>query len=62
VRVLYRKRTDTEAAATGVRWVNNSGTAMITVRGNTYGVQTPTTFIPLPPRAQRLIAHRLPAW
>jgi hypothetical protein len=62
VEVVYRKRTDTEAAATDVRWVNNSGTAMIAARGNTYGVQTLTTFTPLPPRAQRLFAHRLPAW
>jgi hypothetical protein len=62
VRVVYRKRTDTEAAATGVLWVNDSGTSMIAVRGNLYGVQTLTTFAPLPPRAQRLIAHRLPAW
>jgi hypothetical protein len=35
---------------------------MIAVRGNTVGIQTLTTFTPLPPRAQRLIAHRLPAW
>lgn len=62
VQVLYHRRTNSEAAATGVLWVNKSGTAMIAARGTVYGVQTPTTFTPLPPRTQRLIAHRLPAW
>ncbi len=62
VQVLYRRRTGSEAAATGVFWVNKSGTAMIAARGNVYGVQTLTTFTSLPPRTQRLFAHRLPAW
>jgi hypothetical protein len=67
VRVLYRKRTAFENAATAVYWVNRSGTAMIAVRGSVFGVQTLTTFTPLPPRTQRLFGHdgllsRLPAW
>jgi hypothetical protein len=62
VRVLYRVRTAFEDAATAVCWVNKSGSAMIAVRGPVFGVQTPTTFTPLPPRTQRLLAHRLPAW
>jgi hypothetical protein len=67
VQVLYRRRTDTEAASTGVWWVNNSGTAMIVDRGSVFGVQTPTAFTPLPRSAQRLFARhgllsRMPAW
>jgi len=66
VRVLYRLRTGFEAAATAVFWVNKSGTAVIVLRGNVFGVQTLTTFTPLPPRAQRLFAHHglifRPAW
>lgn len=66
-RVLYQRRTDTEAGSTAVWWVNTHGTAMIAVRGPVFGVQTPTTFTPFPPRTQRLFArdgslHRLPAW
>jgi hypothetical protein len=49
-----------------VHWVNKSGTAMIAFRGNVFGVQTLTTFTPLPARTQRLFArHGLifrPAW
>jgi hypothetical protein len=67
--VLYKKRTGTEAASTAVYWVNTHGTAMITVRGPVFGVQTPTTFTPLPPSTQRLFTgpipgslSRLPAW
>ena len=66
VQVLYQRRTDSEAGATGVHWVNKSGTAMIAFRGNVFGVQTLTTFTPLPARTQRLFArHGLifrPAW
>jgi len=67
VRVLYQRRTDTEAASAGVWWVNTSGTAMIATRGPVFGVQTPATFTPLPPRTQRLFARhgslfRVPAW
>jgi hypothetical protein len=67
VQVLYRRQTDTEAASTGVWWVNTSGTAMIVDRGSVFGVQTPTTFTPLPLSTQRLFAHhgtlsRVPAW
>jgi hypothetical protein len=67
VQVLYRRRTDSEAASTGVFWVNKAGTAMIAVRGNVYGVQTPATFTPLPRSTQRLFARhgslsRVPAW
>jgi hypothetical protein len=67
IRVLYQQRTDTEAASTAVWWVNTHGAAMIAVRGPVFGVQTPTTFTPLPPSTQRLFArdgalHRLPAW
>jgi hypothetical protein len=62
VRVLYQRRSRSEAASAGVLWVNKSGTVMITARGSVYGVQTLTTFTPLPPRAQRLFAHRHPAW
>ena len=67
--VLYKKRTGTEAADTAVYWVNTHGTAMITVRGPVFGVQTPTTFTPLPSSTQRLFTgpipgslSRLPAW
>jgi hypothetical protein len=56
-RVLYQRRTDTEAAATGVVWVNTSGTAMIAVRGSVYGVQSAATFTPFPPATQRLITR-----
>jgi hypothetical protein len=69
IRVLDQRRTGTEAAATAVYWVNTHGTAMIAVRGSVFGVQTPATFTPLPPRAQRLFTSpqpgslsRLPAW
>ena len=67
VQVLYRRRTDTEAASTGVWWVNTSGTAVIATRGSVFGVQTPATFTPLPLRTQRLFARhgllsRAPAW
>ncbi len=69
IRVLYQKRSGTEAASTAVYWVNTHGTAMITVRGPVFGVQTPTTFTPLPPSTQRLFTgpipgslSRLPAW
>lgn len=67
VRVLYRRRTGSEAGATGVWWVNTSGTAVIATRGSVFGVQTPTTFTPLPPSTQRLFVRhgmffRLPAW
>jgi hypothetical protein len=72
IRVLYQKRSGTEAAATAVYWVNTHGTAMIAVRGPVFGVQTPTTFTPLPRSTQRLFIRpapgggealsRLPAW
>jgi len=67
VQVLYRRRSGSEAAATGVFWVNASGTAVIAVRGGEYGVQTPSSFTPLPPGTRRLFARhgslfRLPAW
>jgi hypothetical protein len=69
VQVLYQRRTETEAASTAVYWVNTRGTAMIIVRGPVFGVQTPTTFTPLPPATQRLFTgsipgslSRLPAW
>jgi len=70
IRVLYQRRADTEAASTAVFWVNAHGTAMIAVRGPVFGVQTPTTFTPLPPRTQRLFTSqdppgslfRLPVW
>ena len=69
VRVLYQRRTATEAASTAVYWVNTHGTAVIAVRGPVFGVQTPTTFTPLPPATQRLFTgpirgslHRLPDW
>jgi len=67
IRVLYQRRTAFEAGDTGVWWVNTHGTAMIVVRGPVFGVQTPTTFTPLPARTQRLFAShrgpaRLPAW
>jgi hypothetical protein len=67
VRVLYQRRTASEAGDTGVWWVNASGTAVIATRGSVFGVQTPATFTPLPPRTQRLVVHhgmffRLPAW
>jgi len=68
-RVLYQRRTGTEAASTAVYWVNTHGTAMIAVRGPVFGIQTPATFTPLPPRTERLFAgpipgslSRLPAW
>jgi hypothetical protein len=72
VKVLYQRRTRTEAGSTAVYWVNASGNAAIAVRGPTFGVQTPTRFVPLPARTQRLFErpgplgvsslHRLPAW
>ena len=69
IRVLYQKRSGTEAASTAVYWVNTHGTAMIAVRGPVFGVQTPATFIPLPPSTQRLFTgpipgslSRLPVW
>jgi hypothetical protein len=76
IRVLYQQRTASEAGSTSVAWVNTSGTAMIAVRppgqnshvrGSVYGVQTPTSFTPLPPRTQRLFGShgtlsRLPVW
>jgi hypothetical protein len=67
VRVLYQRRTASEAGSTGVWWVNTSGTAVIATRGAVFGVQTPATFTPLPRRAQRLLlSHgfigRVPAW
>ena len=67
IRVLYRRRAATDAASTAVWWVNTSGTAMIAARGPVFGVQTPTTFTPLPASTQRLFSrhgglHRQPAW
>jgi hypothetical protein len=76
VRVLYRRRADSDAGSPAVHWVNNSGTAMIAAtalprRGShagefAYGVLTPTTFTPFPPSTQRLIQHadqsRLAVW
>jgi hypothetical protein len=66
VRVLYQRRTASEAGSTGVWRVNSPGTAVIATRGSVFGVQTPSTFTPLPPRTQRLIHHgelfRRPAW
>jgi len=71
IRVLYQRRTGTEAASTAVYWVNTHGTAMIAVRGPVFGVQTATTFTPLPSSTQRLFTRpdpiggslfRLPAW
>src|SRR5262249_32811327 len=71
IRVLYQRRTGSEADSTAVWWVNTHGTAMIAVRGPVFGVQTPATFTPLPPATQRLFTrqdpipgslHRLPAW
>jgi len=70
-RVLYQRRVATETGDTGVWWVNTHGTAMIAVRGPVFGVQTQTTFTPLPPATQRLLTRqapiggsliRLPAW
>src|SRR6266571_4191253 len=67
VRVLYQRRTASEAGDTGVWWVNASGTAVIATRGSVFGVQTPATFTPLLPRTQRLFVRhgglfRVPAW
>jgi hypothetical protein len=73
IKVLYQKRTGTEAASTAAYWVNTHGTAMIAVRGPVFGIQTPTSFTPLPPSTQRLFTRpgpmgvgealsRLPAW
>jgi len=55
VRILYQRRTASEAHSTGVWWANASGTAVIAIRGSVFGIQTPATFTPLPPRTQRLI-------
>jgi len=60
VQVLYQKRTGTEAASTAVYWVNTDSTAMIAVRGPVFGIQTPTTFTPLPARTQRLFSGSIP--
>ncbi len=60
IQVLYKRRTGTEAASTAVYWVDAHGTAMIAVRGPVFGVQTPTTFTPLPPSTQRLFTGRIP--
>lgn len=64
VQVLYQRRTSSEANSTNVLWVNTSGTAMIAARGNVFGVQTTTTFTPLPASTRRLIGGHelLPAW
>jgi hypothetical protein len=81
VQVLYRFRTDTDAYDAAVYWVNTSGSAMITARtlpvrhstdrtayGRTvFGVQTGTTFTPLPASVQRLLTRRgldlrVPVW
>jgi hypothetical protein len=81
LRVLYRVRTGYEDDSPAVLWVNNTGTAMIAFRprpgqspnvgGTVLGVQTRTTFTPLPPKTQHLITRqfagtqvmsRLPAW
>ena len=77
VQVLYRRHSSFEDDSPAVMWVNNSGAAMIAFRprpgqspgvgGTVLGVQTPTTFTPLPPRTQRLIQRnqvlqRLPVW
>jgi hypothetical protein len=69
IQVLYKRRTGTEAASTAVYWVDAHGAAMIAIRGPVFGVQTPTTFTPLPPSTQRLFTgpipgslSRLPAW
>lgn len=67
VQVLYQRRTGHEENSTGVSWVNASGTAAIVSRGLVFGVQTATSFTPLPPRVQRLIVQypglrRLPVW
>ncbi len=69
IRVLYQKRSLTEAASTAVVWVNAHGTAMIAVRGPVFGVQTPTTFTPLPPSTYSPVkppypgrSSRLPVW
>jgi hypothetical protein len=77
VQVLYQRRTAYEADSPAVLWVNTTGTAMIAYRtrpgqsphagGAVLGVQTRTTFTPLPPATQRLIIpdglyRRLPAW
>jgi hypothetical protein len=72
IRVLYQRRSATEADSTAVYWVDTHGTAMIAARGPVFGVQTPTTFTPLPSRTQRLFVRhgglgdgsliRLPAW
>jgi hypothetical protein len=77
VGVLYRLRADSDGNSPAVYWVNTSGTAMIAVRtlpghnsrvgGTVFGVQTRTTFTPLPPGTQRLFAShgilsRLPVW
>jgi hypothetical protein len=67
VRVMYQRRTASEAGSTGVWWVNASGTAVIANRGAVFGIQTSTTFTPLPPGTQRLLARhgslfRLPTW
>lgn len=68
VQVLYRRRTSGDSSVTGVSWVNTSGTTVIANQGSVFGVQTRTTFTPLPPRTQRLFLrhdgtyYRLPAW
>ncbi len=67
VQVLYQRRTGSEAAATGVWWVSATGAAVIATRVSVFGVQTPTTFSPLPPRTQRLLVRhgnifRVPTW
>jgi hypothetical protein len=68
IQVLYRLRTAGDSGATGVSWVNSSGTAVIANRGSVFGVQTPTAFTPLPPSTQRLFLrpdgtyYRMPAW
>jgi len=64
VQVLHRQRAASDADSPAVQWVNTSGTAMIALRtmpgqnsypgGSAYGVQTPTTFTPLPPSTQRV--------
>jgi hypothetical protein len=65
--VLFQRRSATEAGSSTVWWVNATGTAVIASHGSVFGVQTPSTFTPLPPGVQQLFDQggqfiRKPTW
>jgi hypothetical protein len=67
VRVVYRQRSGIEPSGGSALWVNGSGTVMIASHGlggyrAVVGVQTLTTFTPLPAGVQHYFRTGQPAW